>query len=43
MIKKKYPANRPKLKKCEVVGLFNTCNLQVTISRVSISVFKRKT
>ena len=43
MINKKYPANRPKLKKCEIVGLFNASNLQVTISKVSISVFKGKT
>ena len=41
MIKKKYPANKPELKKnCEIVGLFSSSNLQVTISRVRISVLK---
>ena len=35
MIKKKYPANKP-----EIVGLFSSSNLQVKISRVSISVLK---
>ena len=40
MIKKKYRANKPELKKnCEIVGLFAS-NLQVTIFRVSISVLK---
>ena len=39
MIKNKYPANKPELKKkCEIVSLFtvSSSNLQVTISRVSI-------
>ena len=42
MIKKKYPVNIPKLKNCEIVGLFNSSNLQVAISGVSISVFEGK-
>ena len=42
MIKKKNPANKPELKKCEIVGLFSRSNLQVTISGVSISVLKGK-
>ena len=40
MIRKKYPANRSELKNCEIVGLFNSGNFHVTISRVSISVLK---
>ena len=40
MIKKKYPPIIPELKNCEIVGLFNSSNLQVAISRVSISVFE---
>ena len=41
MIKKIYPAKKPEFKrKCENIGLFSSSNLQVTISRVSISVFK---
>ena len=41
MIKKIYPAKNPEFKrKCENIGLFSSSNLQVTISRVSISVFK---
>ena len=36
MIEKKYPANKPEFKKkCEIVGLFNSSNIQVTIYRVS--------
>ena len=42
MIKKKYPAIIPELKNCEIVGLFNSSNLQVAISRVNISVFEGK-
>ena len=42
MIKKKYPVNIPELKNCEIVGLFNSSNLQVAISGVSISVFEGK-
>ena len=42
MIKKKYPAIISELKNCEIVGLFNSSNLQVAISRVSISVFEGK-
>ena len=37
MIKKKYPANKVN---CEIVGLFSSSNLLLTISRVSISVLK---
>ena len=41
MIKKSIPQTNLNLKKkCEVVGLFSSSNLQVTISRVSISVLK---
>ena len=41
MIKKKYPSYKPDWKtNCEIVGLFSSSNLQVTLSRVSISVFK---
>ena len=40
MIKKKCPANRPELKNCEIVGLFNNSKLHVTICRVGVSVFK---
>ena len=41
MIKEKWPANKPELKKiCEVVGLLSSSNLQVPISRVGVSVFK---
>ena len=43
MIKKNYPANKPEMKNCELIGLFSSGNLQVTISTVSISVFKGKT
>ena len=42
MIKKKHLANKPELKDCLIVGLFSSSNLQVTISRVGISGFKRK-
>ena len=41
MIKKSIPQTNLNLKKkCEVLGLFSSSNLQVTISRVSISVLK---
>ena len=41
MIKKSIPQTNLNLKKkCEVLGLFSNSNLQVTISRVSISVLK---
>ena len=41
MIKKRIPqTNLNFKKKCEVVGLFSSSNLQVTISKVSISVLK---
>ena len=40
MINKKNPANQPELRNCGIVGLFRSSNLQVTISRDSISVFK---
>ena len=40
MIKKKYPANKPEFKKIVnfMVSQCSSCNLKVTISRVSISV-----
>ena len=40
MIKKKYPANKPELENCLIVGLLGSSNLQVTMSRVGVSVFK---
>ena len=40
MIMEKYPANKPELKKCLVVGLLSGSNLQVPISGVGVSVFK---
>ena len=44
MIKKQYSTNKPELKKLLkkkiVVGLLSSSNLQVTISRVGVSVFK---
>ena len=41
MIKKSIPQTNLNLKKkCEVLGLFSSSNLQVTISRVSISILK---
>ena len=43
MIKKNIPQTNLNLKKCEVVGLFSSSNLQVTISRFSISLFKGST
>ena len=43
MIKKNYTANKPELKKnCYIVGLLSGSNLQVTTSRVGVSVFKEK-
>ena len=40
MIKKKYPANKPELKKLLNCRSLSSSNLQVTISRVGVSVFK---
>ena len=41
MIKKKYSTNKPELKKLlNCIGLLSSSNLQVTISRVGVSVFK---
>ena len=41
MIKEKYPANKPELKKkSEIIGLFSSSNLQVTISSLSNSALK---
>ena len=40
MIKKKYPANKPELKKLLNGSLLSSSNLQVTISRIGVSVFK---
>ena len=40
MIKKKYPANKPELKKLLNGSLVSSSNLQVTISRIGVSVFK---
>ena len=40
MIKKKYPANKPELKKLLNCRSLSSSNLQVTISRVGLSVFK---
>ena len=40
MIKKKYSANKPELKKLLNCRSLSSGNLQVTISRVVVSVFK---
>ena len=40
MIKTKYPANKPELKKLLNCRSLSSSNLQVTISRVGVSVFK---
>ena len=40
MIKKKYPANKPELKKLLNCRSLSSSNLQATISSVDVSVFK---
>ena len=40
MIRKKYPVNKPELKKLLNCKSLSSSNLQVTISRVGVSVFK---
>ena len=40
MIKKKYPANKPELKKLLNCRSLSSSNLQATISSVGVSVFK---
>ena len=40
MIKKKYPANKPELKTMLYSRSLSSSNLQITISRVGVSVFK---
>ena len=40
MIKKKHPANKPELKKLLNCRSISSSNLQVTIAKVGVSVFK---
>ena len=40
MIRKKYPVNKPELKKLSNCKSLSSSNLQVTISRVGVSVFE---